>query len=97
MLTFVVCGSGFTGIEMVGELIDWKDRLAKDAKIDPDEITLMVVEAMPTILNMLSRNDLCQSRTLSRKENVQLLLNSPIVEVADHIKLKMVLKYQRIR
>ena len=57
MLTFVVCGSGFTGIEMVGELIDWKDRLAKDAKIDPDEITLMVVEAMPTILNMLSRND----------------------------------------
>ena len=81
MLTFVVCGSGFTGIEMVGELIDWKDRLAKDAKIDPDEITLMVVEAMPTILNMLSRNDR-QSRTLSRKENVQLLLNSPIVEVA---------------
>lgn len=24
MLTFVVCGSGFTGIEMIGELIDWK-------------------------------------------------------------------------
>ncbi len=23
MLTFVVCGSGFTGIEMIGELIDW--------------------------------------------------------------------------
>ncbi|MGL9997357.1 pyridine nucleotide-disulfide family oxidoreductase [Enterococcus sp. DIV1537a] len=89
MLTFVVCGSGFTGIEMVGELIDWKDRLAKDAKIDPDEITLMVVEAMPTILNMLSRNDAAKAERYLEKKNVQLLLNSLIVEVAaDHIKLK---------
>ncbi|WP_434102268.1 NAD(P)/FAD-dependent oxidoreductase [Enterococcus faecalis] len=89
MLTFVVCGSGFTGIEMVGELIDWKDRLAKDAKIDPEEITLMVVEAMPTILNMLSRNDAAKAERYLEKKNVQLLLNSPIVEVAaDHIKLK---------
>ena len=89
MLTFVVCGSGFTGIELVGELIDWKDRLAKDAKIDPDEITLMVVEAMPTILNMLSRNDAAKAERYLEKKNVQLLLNSPIVEVAaDHIKLK---------
>lgn len=89
MLTFVVCGFGFTGIEMVGELIDWKDRLAKDAKIDPDEITLMVVEAMPTILNMLSRNDAAKAERYLEKKNVQLLLNSPIVEVAaDHIKLK---------
>lgn len=89
MLTFVVCGSGFTGIEMVGELIDWKDRLAKDAKIDPDEITLMVVEAMPTILNMLSRNGAAKAERYLEKKNVQLLLNSPIVEVAaDHIKLK---------
>ena len=89
MLTFVVCGSGFTGIEMVGELIDWKDRVAKDAKIDPDEITLMVVEAMPTILNMLSRNDAAKAERYLEKKNVQLLLNSPIVEVAaDHIKLK---------
>ncbi len=49
MLTFVVCGSGFTGIEMIGELIDWKERLAKDYKLDPSEITLKVVEAMPTV------------------------------------------------
>jgi NADH dehydrogenase len=89
MLTFVVCGSGFTGIEMIGELIDWKDRLAKDAKLDPNEFTLMVVEAMPTILNMLSRNDAAKAERYLAKKNVQLLTNSPIVEVAaDHIKLK---------
>ncbi|ASV94912.1 NAD(P)/FAD-dependent oxidoreductase [Enterococcus durans] len=89
MLTFVVCGSGFTGIEMIGELIDWKKRLAKDYKLDPSEITLMVVEAMPTILNMLDRNDGAKAERYLKKHQVELLLNSPIVEVAnDHIKLK---------
>lgn len=89
MLTFVVCGSGFTGIEMIGELIDWKNRLAKDYKLDPNEITLMVVEAMPTILNMLDRNDAAKAERYLKKHKVELLLNAPIVEVAkDHIKLK---------
>lgn len=89
MLTFVVCGSGFTGIEMIGELIDWKNRLAKDYKLDPSEITLMVVEAMPTILNMLDRNDAAKAERYLKKHKVELLLNAPIVEVAkDHIKLK---------
>lgn len=89
MLTFVVCGSGFTGIEMIGELIDWKDRLAKDSKLDPSEFTLMVVEAMPTILNMLTRNDAAKAERYMEKKQVKLLKSSPIVEVAaDHIKLK---------
>lgn len=89
MLTFVVCGSGFTGIEMIGELIDWKERLAKDYKLDPSEFTLTVVEAVPTILNMLTRNDAAKAERYLAKKNVQVLTNSPIVEVdADHIKLK---------
>ena len=89
MLTFVVCGSGFTGIEMIGELIDWKDRLAQEFKLDPAEFTLTVVEAMPTILNMLSRNDAAKAERYLEKKNVQLLKNAPIVEVAaDHITLK---------
>lgn len=89
MLTFVVCGSGFTGIEMIGELIDWKDRLAKEFKLDVAEFTLTVVEAMPTILNMLTRNDAAKAERYLEKKNVQLLKNAPIVEVAaDHITLK---------
>ena len=89
MLTFVVCGSGFTGIEMVGELIDWKDRLAKTYKLDPKEISLKVVEAMPTILNMLGRNDAAKAERYLKAKKVELVLNAPIVEVApDHIKLR---------
>src|SRR5699024_8981795 len=89
MLTFVVCGSGFTGIEMIGELIDWKDQLAKVYKLDPSEISLKVVEALPTILNMLDRNDAAKAERFLKKKKVELVLDSPIVAVEpDHIKLK---------
>jgi NADH dehydrogenase len=89
MLTFIVCGSGFTGIEMVGELIEWKMRLAKDNKIDADEITLYVVEAAPTILNTLGRKDANKAEAYLVKQGVKILKASPITEVkADSIVLK---------
>lgn len=34
LLTFTVIGAGFTGVEMVGELIDWIPILAKEYKLD---------------------------------------------------------------
>ncbi|MCO7150451.1 NAD(P)/FAD-dependent oxidoreductase [Vagococcus lutrae] len=89
MLTFVVCGSGFTGIEMVGELIDMREPIAKKHKISPDEITLKVVEAAPTILNMLDRNDAAIAERFLNKKEVEIIKSSPIVEVgATDITLK---------
>ena len=89
MLTFVVCGSGFTVFEMVGELMDWRDRLAKDFKLSKDDFTLKVVEAMPTILNMLDRGGAAKAERYMKKHGVEILTESPIVEVAkDHIVLK---------
>ncbi len=81
MLRFVVCGSGFTGIEMVGELLEWKDRLAKDNKIDKDEIELIVVEAAPTILNMLERRDADKAEKYMVKKGIKILKSAAIVEV----------------
>src|SRR4051812_41031226 len=81
MLTFVVCGSGFTGIEMVGELYEWKVRLAKDNKIDSEDITLYVVEAAPTILNTLDRTDADKAEKYLVKKGVKILKSSAIVEV----------------
>ncbi|MBC3210456.1 FAD-dependent oxidoreductase, partial [Pseudomonas sp. SWRI111] len=80
---FTVCGSGFTGIEMVGELIEWKERLAKDYKLDAKDITLYVVEAAPTILNMLERRDADKAESYMVKQGVKILKSSPIVEVKE--------------
>ncbi len=89
MLTFVVCGSGFTGVEMVGELIEWKERLAKDNRIKPEEITLYLVEAAPTILNFFDEKDAAKAEKYLVKNGVKILKNSPIVEVkADRVVLK---------
>lgn len=84
MLTFTVCGSGFTGIELVGELVEWKDRLAKNNKIDTDEMTLYVVESAPTILNMLERRDADKAEAYLNKKGVKVLKESPIVEVREN-------------
>ncbi|WP_066191992.1 FAD-dependent oxidoreductase [Gracilibacillus timonensis] len=83
MLTFTVCGSGFTGIEMIGELIEWKYRLAKENKLDEEDIQLYVVEAMSTILNMLDRKSADKAEAYLNKKGVKLLKNSPIVEVKE--------------
>lgn len=83
MLTFTVCGSGFTGIEMIGELIEWKHRLAKENKLDEEEIGLYVVEAASSILNMLHRKSADKAEKYLNKKGVTLLKNSPIVEVKE--------------
>ena len=89
MLTFVVAGSGFTGIEMAGELLEWKDTLAKKYRVDVKEIKLLVVEAMGTILNMLDRKQADKAEKYMVKHGVEILKNSPIVEVTKNtIKLK---------
>lgn len=89
LLTFIVAGAGFTGIETVGELLDWKKRLCVDYKVDETEVKLMVVEAMGKILPILSDTLIAKSERYLKKRGVDLKTNSPIIEVSkDSIKLK---------
>lgn len=89
MLTFVVAGSGFTGIEMAGELLEWKATLAREYRVDESEIRILVVEAMSTILNMLDRKQAGKAEKYMLKHKVEILKDSPIVEVTkETIKLK---------
>ncbi|MEG0772411.1 FAD-dependent oxidoreductase, partial [Clostridium sp.] len=89
MLTFVVAGSGFTGIEMAGELLEWKTKLAKEYKLDENEVKVIVVEALGTILNMLDRKQADKAEKYLAKNCVKVLKDSPIVEVTkENIKLK---------
>ncbi len=50
LLTFMVIGSGFTGIEMVGELAEWKTSLCHRFSIDPEEVKIYVVDMVPKVL-----------------------------------------------
>ncbi|MEX1378361.1 MAG: FAD-dependent oxidoreductase [Eubacteriales bacterium] len=83
LLTFAVCGGGFTGVEMVGELGEAKKHLSREYGIDESEVTIYNIEAMPTILNMLDSEKLINKieNKYYKKLGITLLKNSPIVEV----------------
>lgn len=89
MLTFTVCGSGFTGVEMAGELLEWKGRLAKEHKLDEEEFSIYIVEAAGDILQMLDREDAAKAERYMERNGIQILKSSPVVEVKrDRIKIK---------
>ena len=52
MLTFVVVGGGFTGVEMIGELAEFTQQLCKEFYVDPSEVT-HVADMVDKILPIL--------------------------------------------
>lgn len=89
LLTIIVAGAGFTGVEVVGELFDQKKILCQKYDINENEVTIYNVEAMPNILPML-RPALQQKATnYMKKKKVEVLTNAAIVKAtADGIALK---------
>src|SRR5699024_8805231 len=50
LLTIVIGGAGFTGIEYVGELVDRLPELCREFDIPREKVRLVNVEAAPTVL-----------------------------------------------
>jgi len=89
MLTFVVAGGGFTGVELVGELIEWLPLLCKQNGIDYSEVRLINAEALGNILNMLPEGPRQKAIDYMKKKGVEIRLNSLIVKVdADGLTIK---------
>lgn len=60
MLTFVVGGGGFTGIEMIGELAEWVQELCQKYNVSRDDVRMIVVEALDKILPCLNKDGLIE-------------------------------------
>ncbi|MDI6601180.1 MAG: NAD(P)/FAD-dependent oxidoreductase [Thermoanaerobacteraceae bacterium] len=89
MLTFIVGGGGFTGIELVGEFIEWFDELAVRYNIPRNEIDLRVVEALPTILPNFKEDLRTKAENYLKSHGVKLMTNAAITSVeSDGISLK---------
>jgi NADH dehydrogenase len=83
MLTFVVAGAGFTGIEMAGELLEWKKELSLAHGVDENEVRVMVVEALPKILPNLPETLSLKAAKYLEKKGLELRLNSPITGASE--------------
>lgn len=81
MLTFIVAGAGFTGIETMGELLEWRRQLCRDYGIDRGEVSLIVVEAMCSILPILGERLVKKSERYLARHGVEVMTDAPIIEV----------------
>ncbi|MCF7944063.1 MAG: NAD(P)/FAD-dependent oxidoreductase [Spirochaetia bacterium] len=89
MLTFVVAGAGFTGIEMMGELVEWLPILCKKHHVDIDEVSLKTVEGLGKILNTWPEKPRKKVEKYLRRKGVDLHLNSFITKAEkDKLELK---------
>lgn len=84
LLTFVVIGCGFTGIEMIGELAEWADQLCFNFNIPRDEVKLYVLDLLPKVLPMFKDKLIDKTEKRLEKMGVQVLTSSNITEVKEN-------------
>lgn len=81
MLTFVVVGAGFTGVEMIGELAEFTQELCKTFNVDREEVNLHVVDMADRILPVLPDKLVKKAEKHLRKLNVNVITNKKITEL----------------
>lgn len=82
LLTFIVVGCGFTGIEMIGELAEWKNTLCKDYDVNPEEVRLIALDQLPKILPIFPDNLIEKGVKYLNKIGVEVMTNTGITEIS---------------
>lgn len=78
MLTFVVAGAGFTGIEMIGELLEFREAMCRKHFIDKAETKVINIEALPSILPILEEPLRVRAEKYLEKMGCEVILNASI-------------------
>ncbi|MCF8565286.1 NAD(P)/FAD-dependent oxidoreductase [Alicyclobacillus tolerans] len=80
-LTFAVGGAGLTGIELIGELADMIPIFCKKHGVDPKNVKLLSVEAMPTILPGFPESLTDRAKASLSARGVEFLTGVPLVKM----------------
>ncbi|MCU7556378.1 NAD(P)/FAD-dependent oxidoreductase [Macrococcus capreoli] len=78
-LAILVGGAGFTGIELLGELVEKVPALCKEYNIDQSKVKLTCVEAAPRMLPMFSDDLVKYVMNFLEKRGVEFKIATPIV------------------
>lgn len=79
--TILIGGGGLTGVELVGEIADKLPELAQKYRINPSEISLLLVEAGAKILPVLPDNLIERATTSLENRGVTFLNGLPVTNV----------------
>ncbi len=83
-LRFVIGGAGLTGIEFVGELVEWLPKLCSSLNIDPSGLEIINIEAAPTILPALSTSLQEEALRVLKESGARMMTNTKIVKVEEN-------------
>ncbi len=81
LLTFVVGGAGFTGVEMIGELAQWVKKLCREHHISRGEVRLIIIDMLHCILSNLCDKNSKRAHDYMEKLGIEVILSTPIKEV----------------
>lgn len=84
MLTFVVVGAGFTGIEVIGEIAEYVDELCKEFYVERSEVNLHVVDIMEKILPILPDALIKKAENKLSKLGVNISIKTKITSVTEN-------------
>jgi NADH dehydrogenase len=77
LLTFVVAGGGFSGVEVAAELNDFVRRVARSyARIDPREVRVILLHAQSRILPEVAESLALFAQDLLRRRGVEIRLDT---------------------
>jgi len=79
MLTFVVAGAGFTGMALIGELLEYRDAMCRKHYIDRAETRVVNIEALPSILPILEEPLRVRAEKYLAKMGCEVMLNASII------------------
>jgi NADH dehydrogenase len=82
LLTFVVVGASFTGMEMAGELMEQKARLTRRYDTDGSEVSILVAEAMGEALPILPPRQQRKAIRYYEKRRIQVKLHARVTRAA---------------
>lgn len=81
LLSFIVVGAGFTGVEMIGEMAEYTKELSREFYIDPAEVQLHVIDMAKKILPILPDDLIKKAEKRLHKLGVNIITDSKITGV----------------
>lgn len=89
LLTIVVGGAGFTGIEFLGELANKIPELCKEYDVPKEKVHVICVEAAPAVLPMFSPKLINYAVKALTKRGIEFSIGTPVVQATEEgVKIK---------
>lgn len=83
LLTIIVGGAGFTGIEFVGELAERVPKLCKEYDVDRNKVRIINIEAAPTIMPGFDEELIDYAKNSLESRGVEFMTGTKILECKD--------------